>query len=779
MKAPDPHPVLHSLRQRAERRRLVSESLPPDASPEVQRLVQELQVHQIELEMQNEELLLAQTEAEASRLQYVDLYDFAPVGYCTLAPTGTISQLNLHTSHLLGQERQRLRGRRLALFVVPAERDQFAEFMGRMWASPGRRQSCELTMRRADETTFFAQFEGVAAPEGADESLPPSSCRLVLLDVTARRQATEALTTSEARFRATFEQARDGMVLLKDQQVVDLNTAALHLLGYPDKSQVLGRSLAEFWPEQQPNGRRSQEVLTQCLSTAQERGWCRLEWLRYSPAGEEIWDELSFNPVQIHGRALLHMAWRDITARKQSEQRLSESESRLQLALAGAGAGVWGWELDSQLLYQDARAQEIFEMAPEGTSVVSFGRLQQAIHPDDRARVENALAQARHTREVFDLEHRLLLPDGRVHYVANVGRFSYDDASGQALRLTGLVRDITARCAAEEELHYKNRLLSNVLQNMPVLLARIGPDGRYREHVGQALRRLGLADNELVGQVATEVFPAVAPYLARLLAGHSENYQVSLLRKGQQVTMQCFGFYDAERQEVVVFALDITDSELFKEQATRLQLRQQQELLSAILTTQEEERRRIAEALHNGVGQLLYGTRLHLDGLPPSEAVRASKDLLNEAIRATRTISFELTPSILEDFGLAVALQELVGRIPSSLTVDLSLRGLEQPLPPLLATAVYRIVQELLNNVMKHAYAREVVVQVAQEDGQVYFSVEDDGVGFDAEPSASRAGIGLAGIRTRVGLLGGTLSSQSRPGQGTSFFLQVPVPTGG
>jgi len=779
MKAPDPYAAQRGLRQRAERRRLVSESLPPDASPEVQRLVQELQMHQIELEMQNEELLLAQAAAEASRLQYVDLYDFAPVGYCALTPAGTISQLNLRTSHLLGQQRQGLLAQQVALFVAPIERDRFAEFVARLWASPGRRQSCELTMRRADETTFYAQLEGVAAPEGADESLPPSSCHLVLLDVTARRQATDTLSANEARFRATFEQARDGMVLLDDQQFVDLNTAALHLLGYSDKSQVLGRRLAEFWPEQQPNGRRSVEVLTQCLRTTQERGWCRLEWLRYSPAGEEIWDELSFNPVLVAGQPLLHVAWRDITARKQNEQRLSESESRLQLALAAAGSGVWGWELDGQLLYQDTRAQEIFGLASEvGTSVLPFSQLHQAIHPDDQVRVENALAQARQTREVFDLEHRLL-PDGHVRHVAAVGRFSYDAASGRPLRLTGLVRDVSIRRQAEEELSYKNRLLDNILRHMPVLLARLDSDGRYREHVGYALRRLGLADNELVGQVAAEVFPPTAPHLVRLLAGYSENYQLHLTYQAKSMSLQCFGFHDAERQEVVVFALDITDSERFKEEATRLQLRQQQEVLSAILSTQEEERRRIAEALHNGVGQLLYGTRLHLDGLPPSEAVCASQELLNEAIRATRTISFELTPSILEDFGLAVALQELVSRIPGSLAVDLSLHGLEQPLPPLLATAVYRIVQELLNNVMKHAQAKEVFVQVAQEAGQVHFSVEDDGVGFDADEPASRAGIGLAGIRTRVGLLGGTFSIRSRPGRGTSFFLQVPVPAGG
>jgi signal transduction histidine kinase len=515
MKAPtpptDPYAALQSLRARAERRGLVATSLPPGTDPDVRRLVQELQVHQIELEMQYEELLLTQAEAERSRWQYIDLYDFAPVGYCTLDAAGTLHQLNLRTGQLLGQERRQLLGRRLALFVAPAARDQLAHFLAQLWAQPGQRQSCELPMRRADDTPFFGQLEGVALAEG--DAQPPSTCRLVLLDVTARRQA-------------------------------------------------------------------------------------------------------------------------------------------------------------------------------------------------------------------------------------------------------------------QDELNAKDRLLDTIVQQMPVLLARLGSDGRYRELAGPALRRLGLADNELVGQVAAQLFPNTAPYFQRLLAGHRESYVLHLTYQEQTVVLHCSGFLDAQRQEVVVFALDITDSERLKEAA----LRQQQELLAAILATQEEERRRIAEALHNGVGQLLYGTRLHLDALPPTDAVRASQLLLNEAIEATRGISFELTPTILEDFGLVVALQELVSRIPASLAVDLNLRNLGQPLPPLLATAVYRIVQELLNNVMKHAQAQEVFVQVSQEDGQLYLSVEDDGVGLPPKVAQGPPlGIGLAGIRTRAGLLGGTVTVQSRPGRGTGFFLQLPV----
>ena len=773
---PDPQAALRALRQRAERRRLASESLPAATAPEVQRLVQELQVHQIELEMQYEELLLAQTEAESSRMQYVELYDFAPVGYCTLSRAGTVQQLNLHTSQLLGQARQRLLGRRLALFVAPQERDRFAEFLVRLWTAPGQHQSCELTLRRADDTPFFAQLEGVAAPDGDDETLPPASCRLVLLDITARRRATDALAASEARFRATFEQARDGMVLLDGDCFADLNAAALRLLGQPDKNRVLGRHLSEFWPETQPSGRPTADVLAQGLHTAQAQGWGRLELRRPGPAGDDRWDELSVNPVVIAGRPLLHAAWRDITARKLGEQQLRESESRLQLALTAADTGVWGWDLASQQFYQDERAHRIWPLPPLETQEPPPRRLLAAVHPADRARVEQALARTEQEHTMLSLEHRLVRPDGSVRYVSAVGRFSYAEPGGEPLRFTGLMRDVTQRYELEAELSYHNRLLDNILRHLPVVLSRQGPDGRYREQVGLGLRRLGLADNETRGQPATEVLPTLAAHFRQLLAGERHSYVASFEHAGQPAYYQCFGFFDSEKEEAVVFAIDITESELLKEEATRQRLRQQQEVLSAILTTQEEERRRIAEALHNGVGQLLYATRLHLDALPLSEAVRAGKELLNEAIQATRTISFELTPSILEDFGLAAALRELVSRIPGSLRVDLNLRGLDQPLPALLATAVYRIVQELLNNVMKHAQAQEVFVEVSQEDHQVYVSVEDDGVGFDASGPAPRGGIGLAGIRTRVGLLGGTVSSRSRPGQGTGFSLQVPVP---
>ena len=226
---------------------------------------------------------------------------------------------------------------------------------------------------------------------------------------------------------------------------------------------------------------------------------------------------------------------------------------------------------------------------------------------------------------------------------------------------------------------------------------------------------------------------------------------------------------------------DVTERERLAEEATQLRLRQQQEVLAAVVATQETERRRIAEVLHNGLGQLLYATKLSLDGaggvLP---APRESLRLLEEAIRSTRTISFELTPGILEDFGLRIALETLVKRIaPARLPVHLHLHqsNLDQRLPALVEIGVYRTGQELLNNVMKHAQAIEVEVHVAQETGRLYVSVEDNGCGFEPAALAAEplAGIGLAGVRNRVALLGGELAVRSQLGRGTIISFEVEV----
>ena len=223
---------------------------------------------------------------------------------------------------------------------------------------------------------------------------------------------------------------------------------------------------------------------------------------------------------------------------------------------------------------------------------------------------------------------------------------------------------------------------------------------------------------------------------------------------------------------------DVTARRQAQEEADALRLNQQKAVFEAVLAAQEEERRRMAETLHNGVGQLLYLTKLRLaqgTGVSLEPAIR----LLDEAIRDVRTLSAELAPSVLEDFGLKAALETMAKRVPKQqLRVQCNFQGLDGSLPPTLQTLIYRMVQELLNNVIKHAAAEEVFLHVVREADQITVNVDDDGQGFEGAAShAEASGIGLTSIRSQVARLGGQLHITSHPGCGTAVSIVLPTTT--
>jgi signal transduction histidine kinase/ActR/RegA family two-component response regulator len=180
---PPPSGPPAELRQRAERslseRRKQAPPQPTDAASERQR--HELEVHQIELEMQNAELLGARTELEAALEKYTDLYDFAPVGYLTLDAAGLIRQTNLTGASLLGLERSRLVKWRFELFVVAPDRATWKEFLARVFAS-NTSQTCELALLKDGRPPLEVRLEAGAAASGLE-------CRVVVTDITSQREA--------------------------------------------------------------------------------------------------------------------------------------------------------------------------------------------------------------------------------------------------------------------------------------------------------------------------------------------------------------------------------------------------------------------------------------------------------------------------------------------------------------------------------------------------------------------------------------------------------------
>lgn len=217
--------------------------------------------------------------------------------------------------------------------------------------------------------------------------------------------------------------------------------------------------------------------------------------------------------------------------------------------------------------------------------------------------------------------------------------------------------------------------------------------------------------------------------------------------------------------------------------AERDQLRAQ--LLERVISAQEDERKRIARELHDETSQsitsLLVGLRTLGETCPMSDSQQQIEDLRQIAgatLEGVRTLALELRPSVLDDLGLVAALTRYVSDYQNRyhLAVDVATLGLdENRLPPAVETALYRIVQESLTNIARHARASTVSVLLEHREGRIRAIIEDDGCGFDpVQVRASAGGLGLYGMQERVELLGGVFRIESS-NAGTAVVVEVPV----
>lgn len=217
--------------------------------------------------------------------------------------------------------------------------------------------------------------------------------------------------------------------------------------------------------------------------------------------------------------------------------------------------------------------------------------------------------------------------------------------------------------------------------------------------------------------------------------------------------------------------------------AVDLSNRVAQDTLRSILEAQELERRRLALELHDETGQALTAILLGLGQFEAraTSAERANlaavRELVVDTLRDVRRLAVELRPKVLDDFGLNPAIERLATMLGEQSGIAVTFRSDladRQRLPPEVETALYRIVQEAVTNVVKHARARKVTISLGRSNGTVVAAVEDDGRGFSPADVAPER-LGLVGMRERVTLLGGRLTVRSSPGGGTSLRAEVPV----
>ena len=322
-----------------------------------------------------------------------------------------------------------------------------------------------------------------------------------------------------------------------------------------------------------------------------------------------------------------------------------------------------------------------------------------------------------------------------------------------------------------------------VLRDIDIGVLVLDSMDRVADLNGAAERIIGTSARSAVGTPVSSVWPTGAELVRRSESANGGREDLTLTQSGSSRTFDVAvaPFDDDIGRPVgrVITIQDITERKR-TEQELKLLRRRQEEI-------QEAERRDIARELHDQIGQELTALKFSLEATleRPESSVKATLGKLvgsaNDMIEQVRNLSLALRPSVLDDFGLVPALDWFARRLAADgmVRVNLEHDGMDRRFPAEIETTVYRIVQEGLNNVARHAQVNEATVSVESTNSTISLVIEDEGAGFDIDSLPEANGIGLPGMRERAERLGGGLTVESSPGNGTRLRATVQIDQAG
>jgi PAS domain S-box-containing protein len=483
---------------------------------------------------------------------------------------------------------------------------------------------------------------------------------------------------------------------------------------------------------------------------------------------------------------------RDTSARHHTEPHpatVEESEQQAATVQQVAYLGRWEWDVASDKVIWTDEMYHIFGLAPQEPGL-TYRTIAKHIHPADRAQVSEVFKAALREQKPFSFDHRILSPDGTTRTIHSRGEVITNDG-GRTVKLIGTALDVTGRRRAEDALRESEELYRQMFEKNWAVQLLIDPESGGIVDANQAACRFyGYSLNDLK---------------AKRIADINTLPEKEVVEKMRQAALEKLNYFffrhqlsSGEIRDVEVHSSPVNIqsrtflySIIHDVTERKLAEHERSSLLRRLVTAHEDERRRIARELHDQLGQHLTALMLGLKSLedadessPSAKAqIQRLTQLTDQLGREVHRLAWELRPAALDDWGLHTALsnyaEEWAER--SGIKVDFHSNGLlERRLLPDIETTVYRIVQESLTNILKHAEASRVSVLLEYRQKRVMAIVEDNGRGFDVESLVNAPDtehrLGLIGMQERVALVGGTIDIESTSGTGTTIFLHIPIP---
>jgi PAS domain S-box-containing protein len=494
---------------------------------------------------------------------------------------------------------------------------------------------------------------------------------------------------------------------------------------------------------------------------------------------------------------------RDVSDARRTTNLLAEAE-RI------GGLGSWEADLTSGELYWSVNQFALYGVSPDSFDV-SMEAFVALLHPDDRAVISDKLTDLGSLPNPLHLHFRTVLPDGSIRMIRSSVEMERDEA-GHPTRLRGTDIDVTEWEATREALRRSENMAGEIVATALEGIVVTNSVGTILEFNPAAEKIFGHARASIVGTNIDRLVPPDKRERHRSGMAHvTEKGEHEILGKRVELSglradgtvfpaeLEITQLGDANDPVYAAHVRDLTESRLAEAEQKRtheglrksvLALQrsddERRRLLDRMFAVQEEERHRIAGDIHDDSVQVMAAAALRLDILrtkieDPEEL--AMIDRLRATVRTSidrlRRLMFELRPPPLEREGFAAAVRALLGQVEedSELTTELEDR-MKHELPEQSRLVLYRVVQEAIINVRKHAKASRVRVLLREVDHMVVATVSDDGCGFEMGDAAeSPAGhLGLSSMRERTMQVNGELHVRTAPGEGTIVEVRIPFP---
>ena len=489
----------------------------------------------------------------------------------------------------------------------------------------------------------------------------------------------------------------------------------------------------------------------------------------------------------------------EIEDRKRTEAELKRTKEYLENVIANSVDAIGIVDRHGRIILWNRRSVEIYGYQLEELAHKTAFELY--ADPDE---LERMLGRLRRDGVVREFEILMKKKDGTI-VPMDISISLLKDDQGRTIGSVCLARDLSERKKSEAALKHaqeelsrysrdlerqvreRTREISSILRYTPSVVYIKDREGRYTLVNARFEELFGVSWAQIRGKSDHDLFPrTVADHIRtsdlRVLAAR-QPYQVEEAMPppgGERTYLSVkFPLYNEQGTPTGLcgIATDITELKKARDQLRRLS--------GSIMANQEKERKAIARELHDELGQVLTALRMdavwlsdRLQGQDPKAGERALAmcGLIDHTIDEVRGLATRLRPGVLDDLGLIDALEWYIADFEKRTGIACIFKHRQVPdIDGIGATAAYRIVQEALTNVTRHAAATQVKVSLQPEKGLLTLAVADNGQGFDLKEIAAFECLGLAGMRERAGLLGGSLEIRSRPGKGTKVCFRLPA----